>query len=172
MTLLEETEAALAQEALAASDVVWVGSGEMWFDWSDFAQLATPIEGQKVPGDLVVVGSDWWLDRRGANKGWSLGVQRRDVPVKPGLHHVPQALSGRDTVLPDDVRQAIAAQAAAKAELEAEQAKVALLLTEKAAIQGLLFTSEAKVADLRGRIANLVEATRRAADLAVLLGEE
>lgn len=102
-TLLIETIEALTREGLTDTDVQWVGSTEAWFDWSDFARLAD-AEGD-APGDLVVVGKDWWIDRLGANKGWTLSVQRKEVPARPAVRFVPATLFGRDTTLPDDGRE-------------------------------------------------------------------
>lgn len=71
MNLLTETLEALKGNGKGPQDVLWVGShdGKHAVTWDEFAQNAKEIDydsgygGQRVPADLVVVGTDWWLER-------------------------------------------------------------------------------------------------------------
>lgn len=68
--LLAETITALARAGKAPSDVRWVGSsgGKYAITWEAFAAIApsdydSGFGGQEIADDLVVVGSEWWLER-------------------------------------------------------------------------------------------------------------
>lgn len=68
--LLQETLSVLKHYNLAPEDVQWCGSsdGRYFFTWEQFVSLAD-IEYDKSYGiqviarDLVIVGTDWWLER-------------------------------------------------------------------------------------------------------------
>lgn len=85
--LLEETLEALAHEKKSKDDVLWVGSrdGKHVVTWEDFSKIAnidydSGFGGQEVSSDLVVVGSEWWLERHeyDGSEGWSFQTR----PVK------------------------------------------------------------------------------------------
>ena len=71
MNLLEETLEVLAKFGKTPKDVRWVGSadGEFAITWDEFVKIADVeyndgFGAQEVAEDLVVVGDDWWLERR------------------------------------------------------------------------------------------------------------
>lgn len=69
--LLIETLQTLAYNGKTTQDVKWVGSkdGEYSIDWDSFAIIAGDTNYDSgfgtvyVNSDLVIVGSDWWLER-------------------------------------------------------------------------------------------------------------
>lgn len=69
--LLQETQEDITRNHKSVEDVQWVGSkdGEYSISWEQFAALARDITydsgfgGNEIVDDLVVVGSDWWLER-------------------------------------------------------------------------------------------------------------
>lgn len=70
MNLLYETKAVLGRYGKLPEDVKWVGrpSTNAVCSWGEFATQAdidydNGYGGQEIPSDLVVVGSDWWLER-------------------------------------------------------------------------------------------------------------
>lgn len=69
--LLTETLESLKRAGKAPADVLWVGSrdGKLAMPWDDFASIArvrydSGYGGQEIAKDLVVVGNDWWMERR------------------------------------------------------------------------------------------------------------
>lgn len=79
--LVKETKERLYAHQLLESSVLWVGSrdGRFALTWKDFCDKFTNVSyqhlwgEQEIAGDLVVVGSDWWLERTcldGA-EGWA-----------------------------------------------------------------------------------------------------
>ncbi len=65
--LLQETEDILKKNGKTWRDVEWIGSKKWgWFDWYDFVVVANKdyCEHIQVASDLIVVGNNWWLERR------------------------------------------------------------------------------------------------------------
>jgi hypothetical protein len=70
MNLLKETITALLENGRLPTDVLWVGSqdGTCFISWEDFSKISdidydNGYGGAQIPEDLVIVGSDWWLER-------------------------------------------------------------------------------------------------------------
>lgn len=70
MNFLKETLECLVMNHKTPKDVCWIGcaSGEYAIIWETFAKIAdidydNDHIKQEVPGDMVVVGNDWWLER-------------------------------------------------------------------------------------------------------------
>lgn len=70
VNLLKETKQMLEEHGGGPEDVLWVGRPELNIkcDWASFAKQANFIYDNgyglaEIPGDLVVVGKDWWLER-------------------------------------------------------------------------------------------------------------
>jgi len=67
--LLIETLDILGVNGKTPDEVCWVGNCERYMYWKDFAAIARYINydadygSEKINGDLVVVGGDWWLER-------------------------------------------------------------------------------------------------------------
>ena len=69
--LLEETIKYITSMGKTVEDVQWTGykDGTKTASWAEFALLAKDINydsgygGNEIPLNLVVVGSDWWLER-------------------------------------------------------------------------------------------------------------
>ena len=79
--LLYETEVRIARHGKSPAHVIWVGSrdGRLAISWDEFALIAKDINydsgfgGHEIQLDLVVVGSNWWLERReyDGSESWS-----------------------------------------------------------------------------------------------------
>lgn len=94
--LLEETLHILKYHDKTPTDVEWVGSagGGYAMSWDEFAEIAnfeydSGYGGQEIAKDLVVVGSNWWLDRGeyDGSEWWNFNskpTKRRDA--KPFEH--------------------------------------------------------------------------------------
>jgi|SRR5690606_35124442 len=69
VNLLEETLATLIENGKEESDVEWVGSVNYGYaTWDEFKDVANiyydaGYGSPKVAQDLLVVGTDWWLER-------------------------------------------------------------------------------------------------------------
>ncbi len=68
MNLLEETKRVLKKHGHTLSDIVWVGCEDYCIGINQFIELANVDydEGygiEEVATDLLVVGSNWWLER-------------------------------------------------------------------------------------------------------------
>lgn len=68
--LLQETLGELSGKKLSPADVLWIGTkdGKYVVSWDEFAAMADfeyndSYGINEISGDLVVVGSDWWLSR-------------------------------------------------------------------------------------------------------------
>ena len=96
-TLLKETIRVLREYDKTPADVKWCGSKSFgWFTWDEFASVADRDYGfsgllddahAKVAIDLVIVGSDWWLERYTCNeKEW---WEFKALPNKPDVHRFP-----------------------------------------------------------------------------------
>lgn len=95
--LLRETVKALTENNKSAANVLWCGSPEFgFFTWNEFTLLADTYYdngygGQEVAKDLLIVGSDFWLERSeydGA-ESWDF----KTTPIKPANHVIPHALT-------------------------------------------------------------------------------
>jgi len=68
--LLQETIKKLKEYQKTERDILWVGSEDFgWFTWEDFKKLADTEYNsghgtQEVASDLLIVGKDFWLERR------------------------------------------------------------------------------------------------------------
>lgn len=95
MHLLEETLTLLERKGKTPDDVQWVGLKDSYFTWQEFTGIAdfnyyAGYGTAEIPGDLVVVGSDWWLER-GEYDGlewWEF----KTLPSRPDVHRVPDDL--------------------------------------------------------------------------------
>jgi hypothetical protein len=70
INFLEETRNALKDNNLTTEDVLWIGSqsGKYSINWGEFEKIANfryydGYGSAEIALDLVVVGSDWWLER-------------------------------------------------------------------------------------------------------------
>lgn len=69
MNLLKETKRDLMENGKTISDIRWVGTNEVQIPVDVFLALANKeydngYGSQHVASDLVVVGDDWWMERR------------------------------------------------------------------------------------------------------------
>ena len=69
INLLEETLESLEQYEKTEADVLWVGVTNYFISWGDFKKQADFIYsngfgGAEIDLSLVVVGKDWWLERK------------------------------------------------------------------------------------------------------------
>jgi hypothetical protein len=86
INLLKETKAILKETGKSIEDVRWVGNHTYHYPWSHFEKIAN-VEynagygGAEIPGDLQVVGDDWWLER-GEYDG-SEWWEYKTMPTKP-----------------------------------------------------------------------------------------
>lgn len=70
--IVKETIEDLKDLGYSESDVLWVGSldGEYAMSWADFKDKFKNLKyddgfgGQEIAADLVVVGDNWWLERK------------------------------------------------------------------------------------------------------------
>lgn len=96
MNLYKETVAELHAQGKTTEDVKWVGSNTVWFSWAEFAAIASETayyEGfghQEIALDLLIVGSDWWLERHeyDGSEWWAY----KKLPQKPVKHIIPSRL--------------------------------------------------------------------------------
>jgi hypothetical protein len=97
MNLLSETLDYLANCGKTRSDVRWIGSTNYgYFDWEHFVKIAN-IEydsgygAAEVARDLVVVGDDWWLERKeyDGSEWWDF----KKLPIKPQNKIEPKRLT-------------------------------------------------------------------------------
>jgi hypothetical protein len=100
VNLLEETLEVLREHGKSEKDVEWVGSEEWgWFTWEDFKEIAKDVwydNGygiEEVAIDLVVVGKNWWLERKSYDgaEGWAFKTK----PKKPKEYKKPRAVCVR-----------------------------------------------------------------------------
>lgn len=66
--LLEETKGILEKQGHTLSDIVWVGCRDYRIEIDQFIKLANVTYdhgygSEEVATDLLVVGTDWWLER-------------------------------------------------------------------------------------------------------------
>lgn len=91
--LLTETKKVLETHGKTGADVAWVGSrdGKYAIQWSDFEPIAKKSSydagfgSQKIVGDLVVVGEDWWLERHeyDGSEWWEFKTLPTWAPTPP-----------------------------------------------------------------------------------------
>lgn len=95
--LLQETIKKLKEYQKTERDILWVGSEDFgWFTWEDFKELADTEYNsghgtQEVASDLLIVGKDFWLERRDYDgaEWWEFKV----MPCKPENYRKPIALT-------------------------------------------------------------------------------
>ncbi len=98
MNLLSETLDCLASCGKNQSDVRWVGSTNYgYFDWEHFVKIAdveydNSYGATEVAKDLVVVGDDWWLERKeyDGSEWWVF----KKLPIKPQNKIEPNKVTG------------------------------------------------------------------------------
>ena len=97
MNLLSETVDALSNSGKSRSDVRWIGSTNYgYFDWEYFVKIAD-VEyndgygAAEVARDLVIVGDDWWLERKeyDGSEWWDF----KKLPIKPQNKIEPNRLT-------------------------------------------------------------------------------
>lgn len=84
--LLKETKKVMRDNKVKESDVQWVGNNDLFFSWDHFKTISD-VEydaswgAAHVAQDLVVVGSDWWLERHeyDGSEWWEF----KKLPKKP-----------------------------------------------------------------------------------------
>jgi hypothetical protein len=97
VNLLDETLEVLKKYGKNEKEVEWVGSEEWgWFTWEEFKEVARDVwydngyGTEEIATDLVVVGSDWWLERHGYDgKEWWVFKTK---PRRPAERKRPKAL--------------------------------------------------------------------------------
>ncbi len=95
--LLDETVRSLDSHNHSPSDVLWVGTSDVWFTWDEFADPATNANydsrygSPKVAQDLVIVGKDWWMNRHeyDGSEWWYFNTS----PIIPTEHRAPANLT-------------------------------------------------------------------------------
>ena len=95
--LLEETKEILEGCGKSPEDVLWCGSEEFgYFSWKDFEKFADTLYdsgygGENVATDMLVVGKDFWLERReyDGSEWW----QYKQTPIKPKNNRIPACLT-------------------------------------------------------------------------------
>lgn len=99
-TFLEETKEMLKECGKSPQDVRWCGSYEFgWFSWEEFVKVANfeydeGFGAQEVARDLIIVGDDFWLERReyDGSEWWEMA----SFPGKPKNKAVPKYLYKKD----------------------------------------------------------------------------
>lgn len=96
MNLLQETLSALRYIGKTHKDVLWIGCESFYFSWNVFEKLAdttydSGYGAQEVASNLIVVGSDFWLERSeyDGSEGWEF----KQFPIKPYKRRNPTALT-------------------------------------------------------------------------------
>lgn len=86
MNLLEETLNILKENDLSANDVLWIGNTEFKTDWNNFQYISDIAYDNgfgcpEVAQDLLIVGSNWWLERQeyDGSEWWEF----KKMPVSP-----------------------------------------------------------------------------------------
>ena len=100
--LLKETTEAIADEGHTVEDVQWVGAvidseEEGWScSWQEFEKEAdltyhAGYGGQEINEYLLVVGSNWWLERHeyDGRERW----EHKTLPMRPARHRKASLLS-------------------------------------------------------------------------------
>ncbi len=98
MNLLQETIGTLENNGKTFDDINWIGSMEYGFiELEDFKQLAdydynSGYGSPHVATDLVIVGSNWWLERHeyDGSEWWEF----KELLRKPQLRIIPKAIVG------------------------------------------------------------------------------
>ena len=85
--LLTETIKVLKEHGKTKKDVVWCGSEEYGFcTFNEFITIAnveynSGFGGQEIASDLVIVGKDFWIERRECDE--SEWLEYKVIPTKP-----------------------------------------------------------------------------------------
>lgn len=116
MNLLEETLGVLRRYGKSKDDILWVGCHDFRIAWDNFEELAKYANYddesvcQQVADDLIIVGIDFWLERRSFNnyhnncEYWSF-LTMPDLPsktIKVNALIVDQAKKNNIDVVGDD----------------------------------------------------------------------
>jgi hypothetical protein len=95
---LEETLKALERAGKTTKDILWCGSEEFGYcSWDDLKPImdfeydsgyGSPV----IPTDLLIVGEDFWLERReyDGSEWWAFVTK----PEKPKTFKVPESVKG------------------------------------------------------------------------------
>lgn len=94
--LLKETIQCIESSGKSVDDVQWVGDEYIHFTWDEFVELSKNFNfssgfgGNEVIGELMVVGSDWWMTRGeyDGSEWWDMHW----YPEKPDIHFKPKHL--------------------------------------------------------------------------------
>jgi len=97
MNLLKETIECLSENEKTEKDVIWVGCKKFKSCWAHFTKIAD-IEyddgygGAEIAQDLLVVGSDFWLERHeyDGSEWWEF----KQMPKEPEKVHNFKAVHG------------------------------------------------------------------------------
>jgi hypothetical protein len=88
-SILRETLEVLSEHGKSGEDIIWCGNEEFgYFTWKEFVELIrlNPYDDQDqdIPRDLLIVGSDFWLERHECEGGewWQFNSQ----PKRPANH--------------------------------------------------------------------------------------
>ena len=92
VNLLEETIHKMQDYGKNPKNVLWIGSkdGKYAINWEKFVEIADRLympdsEVQLIAKDLVIVGDDWWLERKEYNGGewWNFVQTPKKKECKP-----------------------------------------------------------------------------------------
>ena len=90
INLLQETIDELKTMGKNENDVIWVGNDKVSTSWEHFTKIANVdysngYGGAEIDGSLLVVGSDFWLERHeyDGSEWW----EYKTLPKKPELEH-------------------------------------------------------------------------------------
>lgn len=108
MTLLEETKEELTNFKKKPADVKWVGSSDYgWMTWEEFEKVSdfeyvNGFGSAHIAEDLVIVGTDWWLERceYDGSEWWDFKKLHR----KP-KEHCPNMKVGGEDVMWEDLKE-------------------------------------------------------------------
>lgn len=93
---LKETIECIVSYGKSTDDVKWVGDEYIYFTWNEFVELAKDLNydpgfgGNEVIGELMVVGTDWWMSRGeyDGSEWWNFNM----LPKIPNQHIRPKHL--------------------------------------------------------------------------------
>lgn len=94
--LKEETINVLKENGKTPDDVRWCGSEDFgWFSFDQLLKIApdyydSGYGGQEIAEDLIIVGEDWWLERKvyGGSEWW----EYKTTPQKPKNQSTPKTI--------------------------------------------------------------------------------
>lgn len=83
------------------ADILWVGTIEEKMSWAEFKERAdfyydSGFGAKEIRRDLIIVGTDWWLERGGCEyEDW---WGHASFPVKPEIHNSELMLTTTDVI--------------------------------------------------------------------------